>query len=66
MTPRESTVAAIERAGVVAVIMLQDSRTLRKAVDALTDGGITSIEITMTVPDAPLGSGSSHMRSETR
>jgi 2-dehydro-3-deoxyphosphogluconate aldolase / (4S)-4-hydroxy-2-oxoglutarate aldolase len=52
MTPRESTVAAIERVGAIAVIRLQDSRTLRKAVDALADGGVTGIEITMTVPDA--------------
>jgi 2-dehydro-3-deoxyphosphogluconate aldolase / (4S)-4-hydroxy-2-oxoglutarate aldolase len=52
VTTRESTVAAIERAGAVAVIRLQDSRTLRNVVDALADGGITGIEITMTVPDA--------------
>jgi 2-dehydro-3-deoxyphosphogluconate aldolase / (4S)-4-hydroxy-2-oxoglutarate aldolase len=52
MTPRESTVAAIERAGAVAVIRLQDPRTLRKTVEALAEGGVLGIEITMTVPDA--------------
>ena len=52
MTRRESITAAIERAGVVAVIRVQDPAALRRTIDALVDGGVLGIEITMTVPDA--------------
>ena len=49
---RRATAAAIEGAGVVAVIRLQDERTLRPAIDALVAGGVLGIEVTMTVPAA--------------
>lgn len=39
-------------AGAAAVIRLDDARTLRHVIAALHAGGVTAIEITMTVPDA--------------
>lgn len=50
-TPAE-TVAALEASGVVAVIRLKDPGALRAVVDALADGGVRAIEVTMTVPRA--------------
>ena len=47
-----AVVAAIEQAGVVAVIRLQDPARLRAVVDALATGGIRALEVTMTVPRA--------------
>ena len=49
---RDAIVRLIERAGVVAVIRLQDPRTLGAVIDALAEGGIRALEITMTVPGA--------------
>lgn len=49
---RAKTVAALEAAGVVAVIRLKDAGKLRGVVDALVDGGVRALEITMTVPGA--------------
>lgn len=49
---RAAIVSAIERAGVVAVIRLQDPARLRAVVDALATGGIRVLEVTMTVPRA--------------
>jgi 2-dehydro-3-deoxyphosphogluconate aldolase/(4S)-4-hydroxy-2-oxoglutarate aldolase len=49
---RAQTVAAIERAGVVAVIRLQDPARLRAVVQALASGGVRALEVTMTVPGA--------------
>ncbi|MGE5200360.1 MAG: bifunctional 4-hydroxy-2-oxoglutarate aldolase/2-dehydro-3-deoxy-phosphogluconate aldolase [Rhodospirillaceae bacterium] len=49
---RAETVARIEACGVVAVIRLQDGSRLRAVVDALAAGGITALEVTMTVPRA--------------
>jgi 2-dehydro-3-deoxyphosphogluconate aldolase/(4S)-4-hydroxy-2-oxoglutarate aldolase len=52
VTSRGEIVDAIARLGVVAVIRLRDARKLRAVVDALADGGVRAIEVTMTVPDA--------------
>ena len=52
MTARERVVAAIEEAGVVAVIRLADARQLHATVDALVEGGVRVLEVTMTVPGA--------------
>jgi 2-dehydro-3-deoxyphosphogluconate aldolase / (4S)-4-hydroxy-2-oxoglutarate aldolase len=53
MTPtRQSITAAVERAGVVAVIRIKDPSRLRAVVDALSAGGLTALEVTMTVPGA--------------
>ncbi|MDQ3488663.1 MAG: bifunctional 4-hydroxy-2-oxoglutarate aldolase/2-dehydro-3-deoxy-phosphogluconate aldolase [Acidobacteriota bacterium] len=49
---RTDIVAAIEQAGVVAVIRLKDPDKLRAIVDAIGRGGIRAIEVTMTVPGA--------------
>ncbi|MCF7804888.1 MAG: bifunctional 4-hydroxy-2-oxoglutarate aldolase/2-dehydro-3-deoxy-phosphogluconate aldolase [Candidatus Marinimicrobia bacterium] len=49
---RLQIVEAIEESGVVAVIRLSDTDLLREIIDALADGGMRAIEITMTTPDA--------------
>ena len=42
----------VERAGIVAVIRMKDPGRLRQVIDALAEGGIRALEITMTVPGA--------------
>jgi 2-dehydro-3-deoxyphosphogluconate aldolase/(4S)-4-hydroxy-2-oxoglutarate aldolase len=42
----------VEASGVVAVIRLRDPAKLRAVVDALADGGVRVLEVTMTVPGA--------------
>jgi len=49
---RERVASAIEEAGVVAVIRLKDPERLRAVVDALIEGGVRALEVTMTVPGA--------------
>ena len=49
---RERLTRAIEACGVVAVIRLKEPDKLRAIVDALADGGVRALEITMTVPRA--------------
>ena len=49
---RAGVVDAIGRLGVVAVIRMRDARKLRAVVEALAEGGVRAIEVTMTVPDA--------------
>ena len=49
---RQAVTAAIEQAGVVAVIRMQDAGRLRAVVDALAEGGLRAVEVTMTVPGA--------------
>ena len=45
-------VEAVERAGIVAVIRMKDPNKLQAVVDAIAEGGIRALEITMTVPGA--------------
>ena len=52
LSGRESTVQTIQRLGVVAVIRMKDAAKLRAVVEAIAEGGVRAIEITMTVPDA--------------
>jgi 2-dehydro-3-deoxyphosphogluconate aldolase/(4S)-4-hydroxy-2-oxoglutarate aldolase len=52
MDGRAALVAAIEEMGVVAVIRLKDPAKLRGVVDALAEGGVRALEVTMTVPGA--------------
>jgi 2-dehydro-3-deoxyphosphogluconate aldolase/(4S)-4-hydroxy-2-oxoglutarate aldolase len=52
MTPRQRVTHAIEECGVVAVIRLKEPDKLRAVIDALADGGVRALEITMTVPRA--------------
>jgi 2-dehydro-3-deoxyphosphogluconate aldolase/(4S)-4-hydroxy-2-oxoglutarate aldolase len=49
---RNSVVAAVERAGIVAVIRIKDPARLKAVVDAIAEGGIRVLEVTMTVPGA--------------
>jgi 2-dehydro-3-deoxyphosphogluconate aldolase/(4S)-4-hydroxy-2-oxoglutarate aldolase len=49
---REQVVKTIIDAGAVAVIRLSDSRKLIKVAEAIYKGGVSGIEITMTVPNA--------------
>ena len=43
----------IHKTGIVPVIRAANVDEARRAVDAICEGGIDVIEITMTVPDAP-------------
>ena len=52
MKSRSDIVDEIERLGVVAIIRMQDTGAVRRVVDALIDGGVRAIEVTMTVPRA--------------
>lgn len=49
---RASVVAAVERAGIVAVIRIKEPAKLRAVVDAISEGGVRALEVTMTVPGA--------------
>ncbi|PYR88386.1 MAG: 2-dehydro-3-deoxyphosphogluconate aldolase [Acidobacteria bacterium] len=49
---REAVVRAIQGFGIVAVIRMRDPAKLRAVVDALADGGVRALEVTMTVPNA--------------
>ena len=49
---RSGVVARIERERVVAVIRLDDPDKLRSVIEALAEGGVRVIEVTMTVPRA--------------
>jgi 2-dehydro-3-deoxyphosphogluconate aldolase / (4S)-4-hydroxy-2-oxoglutarate aldolase len=49
---RADVTAAIESMGVVAVIRMKDPAKLRAVVDALAEGGVRALEVTMTVPGA--------------
>jgi 2-dehydro-3-deoxyphosphogluconate aldolase / (4S)-4-hydroxy-2-oxoglutarate aldolase len=49
---RTDIVREIESTGVVAVIRMQEADKLRHVVDALLEGGVRALELTMTVPGA--------------
>ena len=49
---REAVTAAIELAGIVAVIRVKDPARVRGVVDAIAEGGVRALEVTMTVPGA--------------
>jgi 2-dehydro-3-deoxyphosphogluconate aldolase/(4S)-4-hydroxy-2-oxoglutarate aldolase len=52
LADRFTVVRELEQAGVVAVIRLEQPSELRPVVDALLDGGVRALEVTMTVPGA--------------
>ena len=52
MTARHNVATAIEQAGVIAVIRIKEPQRLRAIVDALDEGGVRVLEVTMTVPGA--------------
>jgi 2-dehydro-3-deoxyphosphogluconate aldolase/(4S)-4-hydroxy-2-oxoglutarate aldolase len=49
---RVETTHAVEACGVVAVIRIHEPGKLRAVVDALAEGGVRALEVTMTVPRA--------------
>ena len=49
---RAAITRAIETIGIVAVIRVKDPSKVRAVVDALTEGGVRALEVTMTVPRA--------------
>src|SRR5438309_10886014 len=49
---RESQLRQVLDCGIVAVVRSPDSQQLVEVARALADGGVTVIEITMTVPNA--------------
>ena len=50
--PRQRITRAVEACGVVAIIRMKEPDKLRAVVEALAEGGLRAIEITMTVPRA--------------
>src|SRR5437870_11932256 len=49
---KETQLRQVLDSGIVAVVRSPDSQQLVETVRALVDGGVTVVEITMTVPDA--------------
>jgi len=49
---REAITKAIEQSGIVAVIRIKEPQRLQAIVDAISQGGIRAMEVTMTVPGA--------------
>ena len=52
MDSRTEVAAEIQQLGVVAIIRMKDPAKLRAVFDALAEGGVRAIEVTMTVPGA--------------
>src|SRR5437016_10884142 len=52
MSTREAHLRRVLDCGIVAVVRSQDSQQLVEVARALADGGVTVIEITMSVPNA--------------
>ena len=52
LSARETTVRTIQELGVVAVIRMKDAGKLRAVIDAIAEGGVRAIEVTMSVPGA--------------
>ncbi len=49
---RAAVVAEVENAGIVAIIRMKDPDKVRAVFEAIADGGVTVIEVTMSVPGA--------------
>ena len=49
---RQAVVAEVERAGIVAIIRMKDADRVRAVFDAIAEGGVQVIEVTMSVPGA--------------
>jgi len=52
MMSKEETLSSLINCGAIAVIRLADPNKLIKVAQAIYEGGVSGIEITMTVPDA--------------
>ncbi len=49
---RDALVERVKKAGAVAVIRMADSKKLIRVAEAILEGGVSAIEVTMTVPNA--------------
>ena len=49
---RTAVTGAIEQAGIVAIIRMKEPERVRAVIDAISEGGVRALEITMTVPGA--------------
>jgi 2-dehydro-3-deoxyphosphogluconate aldolase/(4S)-4-hydroxy-2-oxoglutarate aldolase len=49
---RRAVVEQVERAGIVAIIRMKDPEKVRAVFDAIAEGGVQVIEVTMSVPGA--------------
>lgn len=49
---RDTIVSTIERTGIVAIVRMKEPEKLRAVVDAIAEGGVRVLEVTMTVPGA--------------
>ncbi len=49
---RDAIVSTIERTGIVAIVRMKEPGKLRAVVDAIAEGGVRVLEVTMTVPGA--------------
>lgn len=49
---KEAVIQRIKESGVVPVIRASSKDEARKVIDALAEGGIATVEITLTIPDA--------------
>jgi 2-dehydro-3-deoxyphosphogluconate aldolase/(4S)-4-hydroxy-2-oxoglutarate aldolase len=52
VSSRAAVTGQIERLGIVAVIRIKEPEKLRAVVDAIAEGGVRALEVTMTVPGA--------------
>ena len=49
---KEDTIKSILTNKVLAVVRMKDSEKLLKVIEAIMSGGVTGIELTMTIPNA--------------
>ena len=49
---RIETISHLEKLGVIAVVRIDNNNNVQSIIDALCDGGVNAIEITMTTPKA--------------
>lgn len=49
---RRAVAAAVEQAGIVAIIRMKEPEKVRAVFEAIAEGGVTVIEVTMSVPGA--------------
>jgi 2-dehydro-3-deoxyphosphogluconate aldolase / (4S)-4-hydroxy-2-oxoglutarate aldolase len=52
LSGRDATTDTIRQLGIVAVIRMRDAGRLRAVIDAIAEGGVRAIEVTMSVPGA--------------
>ncbi|MDX2053781.1 MAG: bifunctional 4-hydroxy-2-oxoglutarate aldolase/2-dehydro-3-deoxy-phosphogluconate aldolase [Polyangiaceae bacterium] len=52
VSTRAQVTAAVEKSGIVAIVRMSDASKVEAVVEALLKGGVTSLEVTMSVPGA--------------